>query len=133
MSSHYWGDEDFDWIGLNYVVNYIDKNLKRWGRVGVRQTKEKWGNLRCYCSLGWNSLLSITHPGWTHYKPYPKWLRKLDIFYLSKIIPILFNWALEPYHCWLYRKLYSNMVKKFPHLREEIICCADYPKLLKGL
>jgi hypothetical protein len=34
---------------------------------------------------------------------------------------------------WLYRKLYSDMVKKFPHLKEEIVCCADYDELLIGL
>lgn len=135
MPTHYWGEEDFDWAGLDWCVNYLDTNLKRWGRINVRQTKEKWGCIRCYLSLGWSSLFSITHPGWVSYKVagYPKWLITFDIYYLSRVIPFLFNWFILPYHKWLYRKLYSDCVKKYPHLRQEILCCADFRELLKGL
>ena len=129
---HSWGDKNVDWQGLNECVNYLDKNLRRWGRINVRQTKEKFGTLRCYCSLGWTCLLNITHPGYIHYRPYPKWLRTFDIFVLSRIIPYL-NFIILPYHKWLYRKLYADMVTKYPHLRKEILCCADYRELLIDL
>lgn len=43
------------------------------------------------------------------------------------------DYLLIPYQEWLYRKLYKDMVKKFPHLREEILCMADFPELLMGL
>lgn len=134
MVKHDWSDEDFDWKGLNWCVEYLDKNLRKWGRINVRQVKEKYGQLRCYCSLGWSSLFSITHPGWCSYKVagYPKWLTTLDIFYLSRIIPYL-NYIILPYHKFLYRKLYKDCVKKYPHLREEILCAADYHELLKDL
>jgi len=129
---HVWGD-DIDWDGLNFAIEYIGVNLKRWGRVAVRDYKEKFGCCRVYCSFGFNNLLNITHPGYTGYWVYPKWLMTFDIFVLSRIIPFLFNWWLVPYQTWLYRKLYSDMVKKFPHLKEEIVRCADYDELLKGI
>ena len=131
---HTWGEENFDWEGLDWCVNYLDTNLRRWGRVNVLQTKEKFGCLRCYCSLGWACLFNITHPGWVSYKVagYPTWLMDFDIFVLSKIIPYL-NYIILPYHKWLYRKLYANMIKKYPHLRKEILCTADFSLLLQGL
>lgn len=132
MSIHYYGEEDYDWDGLYWCVEYLGKNLRRWGRINVRQTKEKYGTLRCYCSLGWYCLLNITHPGYSAYWVYPKWLMTFDIFVLSKIVPYL-NYIVLPYHKWLYRKLYKDCVKKFPHLRNEILCCADYHELLKDL
>jgi len=132
MAYHQWGEEDCDWAGLDWCVNYLAKNLRRWGRVGVRQTKEKFGSLRCYLSLGWSQLHSITHPGHC-FSRYPKWLWSLDIKYGTVIIPFLFNWFILPYHKWLYRKLYSDCVKRYPHLHDEILCAADFPQLLKEL
>jgi hypothetical protein len=132
MVEHLWGEDNFDWDGLDFAIEYIGVNLKRWGRVAVRDYKEKWGCARIYCSFGFNSLHSITHPGHC-FSRYPKWLWNIDCLYLSRIIPFLFNWWLVPYQTWLYRKLYSDMVKTFPHLKEEIVCCADYDELLIGL
>jgi len=131
---HDWGEENFDWNGLNKCVRYLGINLRRWGRVSVSTYKEKYGTCRIYCTLGWRNLFSITHPGWVSYKVagYPQWLIIFDIYVLSRIIPYL-NYIIVPYQKWLYRKLYSDCVKKYPHLREEIVCCADYPELLKGL
>jgi len=131
---HVWGDSGVDWEGINKCAEYIGLNLRKWGRVGVRDYKEKYGTVRVYCSLGWRSLFSITHPGWVSYKVagYPKWLMAFDIYVLSRIIPYL-NYIIVPYHKWLYRKLYKNCVKKYPHLREEILACADFDELLKDL
>jgi|SRR6185295_3226810 len=128
---HTWDEEDFDWKGLNEAIEYIALNLKRWGRISVRDYKEKWGTARIYCSLGWYQLHSITHPGHC-YSRYPQWLWTFDIYCLSKVVRLL-NFVVLPYHKWLYRKLYSNAVKKWPLLRWEILCCADYDDLLKGL
>jgi len=129
---HSWGDKNIDWKGINDAAEYIGTNLRKWGRVEVRQYKEKYGTVRVYCSFGWSCLLSITHPGYCHY-PYPKWLVTLDIYVFSKIIPSLCNWLVIPLQTWLYRKLYADMVKKYPHLREEILCAADWEEFLKGL
>jgi hypothetical protein len=128
---HMWGDEDFDWKGLDQAIRFIDTNLVRWGRISVRQSKEKYGTARIYCSLGWHQFHSITHPR-SVFNRYPRWLWDLDCKYGSKIVRFLFGWVVN-YHCWLYRKVYSLAVKKWPHLKEEILCCADYDELLKGL
>ena len=128
---HYWGD-DFDWKGLNHAIDMIAIPLKRWGRVNVVQYKEKFGEARIYCSMGWNQLHCITHPGHC-YSRYPKWLWTLDCKYGSKVVPVLFNWFIIPYHKWLYRYLYKMAVKKFPHIYDEIVDACDYPELLKGI
>lgn len=124
---HFWGDGDFDWVGLDDSISMIAKNLKR-ARVNVRDYKEKYGTCRIYCSLGWYSLHDITHPGYVCYR-YPKWLVHLDIYYLSKIVKLL-NWIVVPIHKWVYKNAYKKAVKKYPHLIEEICCCADYVDLL---
>lgn len=33
----------------------------------------------------------------------------------------------------VYRASYLEAVKKWPHLKEEILCCADYDELLGGI
>ena len=132
LKMHDWSDKDVDWKGISDSARYIGVNLRRWGRVDVRQYKEKFGTVRVYCSLGWGQFQSITHPGHM-FRRYPEWLWKLDCRIGSKIIPFLFNWIIMPYHKWLYRKLYKDMVKKYPHLREEILLMADYDELLKDI
>ena len=71
MSHHDWSDETFDWKGLNEAVDFLDKNLRRFGHIAVRQSKEKFGTARIYCSLGFSQLHDITHPGYV-YSRYPK-------------------------------------------------------------
>lgn len=129
---HEWGDKTFDWDGLDAAINFIDTNLVRWGRINVRQSKEKWGCARVYCTFGWYQFHSITHPR-SCFNRYPKWLWWLDCVYGSKICKVLFNWWVIPYHCWLYRTVYWLACKKWPHLKTEICCCADYDELLEGL
>lgn len=130
---HSYGDEGVDWDGICNAANYIGQNLIRWGRVSVFTYKEKFGTVRVYCGgLGWYQFHSITHPGHA-FNRYPKWLSKLDDKIGTKIVPFLFNWIVIPYHKWLYKKLYQDMVKKHPHLREEILCVADYRELLEGI
>jgi hypothetical protein len=134
MATHQWGDPNFDWSGLDLCISYIGNNLRRWGRVNVTQMKEKFGECRIYCSLGWHSLFSITHPGWVSYKiaGYPNWLMTFDIFVLSRIVSYL-NFIILPYHKFLYHKLYSDCVKKYPHLHDEILDASDFPELLENL
>ena len=131
MTMHNWGD-DFDWTGLDRAISFIEDNLVRWGRVNVLQAKEKFGTARIYCSLGFGQIHSITHPRYVRSR-YPKWLWKLDCSYGPKIMKLLFNWWVVPYHKWLYRFVYKMAVRKWPHLKEEILCCADFRELLKGL
>lgn len=127
---HDWSEKDFDWKGLDEAIYYLQKNLLK-GRIQVRQAKEKFGQARIYCNLGLYQFHCITHPGHC-FSRYPKWLWKWDCVVGTKIVRC-FNWLVIPFHKWLYRKVYSNAVKKWPHLKEEILCCADYDELLKGL
>lgn len=128
---HDWSEKDFDWKGLDDAIRFIDFWLVFLGRINVRQSKEKFGTARIYCSLGWHQFHSITHPR-SAFNRYPKWLWKWDCDYGSKIVKFLFCWVVQ-YHAWLYRTVYWIAVRRWKHLREEILCCADYDELLKGL
>lgn len=128
---HRWGDGFPYFAEVGQAAYEIGEFLRKWGRVSVRDTKEKYGTVRVYLSLGWYQLHSFTHPGYC-YSQYPGWLWKLDVFYFSKIFSKL-NYIVVPFHVWLYKLAYKRALKKYPFIREEILCCADYPKLLKGL
>lgn len=131
---HDWGDKDpkIDWPGISDAAEFIATSLRKWGRVGVRDWKEKYGTVRVYCSLGWYSLHDITHPGhvWIRYARgslmwylnWAKWMR-----------PVMraINWVVVPYHVWLYKYTYGLALKKWPHLRAEILHGADFSELLE--
>jgi len=128
---HAWGDEDVDWRGINEAARYIGQGLAKWGRISVRQYKEKWGTVRVYCGLGWFNFHSITHPGYV-YNRYPKWLSKIDYAIGVPIMKVL-NGLVVPIQKRIYRKIYANAVAKWPHLSKEILCAADYHELLEGI
>lgn len=128
---HTWGEEGVDWEGIGEAARFIAEYLLRWGRVNVRDWKEKFGTVRVYCSLGWCQIHSITHPRYL-YSQYPGWLWKLDVYHGYKITRLV-NWFIVPYHKWLYRRAYRLAVEKWPHLTAEILNGADYHELLKGL
>lgn len=128
---HDWSEKHFDWKGLNDAGHYIETNLLRWGRVNIRDVKEKYGTLRIYLSFGWHQLHSFTHPRYI-YSRYPQWLWILDCLYFSKFFRLL-NFIIVPYHQFLYRFFYKKAVEKWPHLTAEILCCADYDELLEGV
>lgn len=132
MVYHNWGDDDVDWKGIGESARYIATNLKRWGRVGVRDYKEKYGTVRIYLSIGWESLFSVTHPGYV-YSRYPKWLWSFCCSKYSRWIFRQINRVVVPYHIFLYRYFYRQAVKKWPHLTEEILCAADFYELLEDL
>lgn len=125
---HSWGDEGVDWQGISDAAEFIGRNLRKWGRVNVTQYKEKYGTVRVYCSLGWHQVHCITHPGYA-YSQYPNWLWYLDCLYLSRIVRYL-NWLIIPVHKYMYTWFYGRALRKWPHLRLEILSGADYPELL---
>lgn len=107
--------------------------LLKWGRVPVRDFKEKYGTVRVYCSLGWNSLHNIFYPGYAYYQ-FPDWLRNLDIYHGDKILRCTgFGLVSFHFHKFLYRLAYKRALKKYPTIRENIIGSADWPEFLKGL
>lgn len=128
---HDWSEKDVDWAGISEAAEYIGLGLRKWGRMEVRDYKEKYGTVRVYCSFGWQSLHSVTHPGWA----YIQYKRNSLLWFLEwnrvvrKCIQSL-NCLVIPFHVWLYRKFYRNAIRKWPHLRLEILSGADYSKLL---
>jgi hypothetical protein len=128
---HSWGDDFPYFREVGEAADYIGLFLIRWGRVNVRQTKEKWGMACVYCDFGWHQLHSITHPGYA-FCQYPKWLWHLDIDVLSNAVSRL-NFIVVPFHKWLYRIAYKRAVQKFPYIQEEILRGADWSELLEGL
>ena len=133
---HDWKDKDVDWNGIDAAAHYIGAGLRRWGRVDVQQYKEKFGTVRVYCSLGLLWWPQITHPG-SIYTPWPRWLDFIS-FPISRWNPFgaarrFANLGVLPFHKWLYRRYYRRAVARWPHLRREILCAADYSYLLRGL
>jgi len=127
---HSWGDGFAYFNDVENAASYIGDFLRKWGRVGVRQTKEKYGTVRVYCGLGWSQLHSITHPGHC-FGRYPQWLWSLDCLYLSKVVRLL-NFIVVPYHKWLYNKAYQNAIMIWPHIKEEILVDADWAEFIEG-
>jgi hypothetical protein len=132
---HYWGAEDFRWDRLDDAIRFLDTNLVRWGRINVRQSKEKFGEARVYCDMGFSSgIYWFLYPGRVYYRGY-KWAKRIPgwayftPFWVCKAI----NKILVPYQCWVYRKTYARAVRKWPDLAKEILGAADYDKLLEGL
>lgn len=92
-------------------------------------------------TLSWKgtSLVSMIADGL--YKPVDfisTMLWSLDCRYGSKFIawkPIsrCIITPMVKWQCFIYRRAYKLAVRKWPNLREEITCAADYSELLKGL
>lgn len=128
---HQWGDETVDWGGINAAAEYIGEGLRFW-RVDIRDWKEKFGEVRIYCSLGLTWWPQLTHPGHV----YNRWPRRLDfIVYPGRWSPFswglrLANLAVVPFHVWLYRRYYRKARERWPHLAQEIYRGCDYHELL---
>lgn len=124
---HNWGDESVDWDGINAAAKYIYMYLKRW-RVPVRDFKEKYGTVRVYCSLHWERgwlLMHLLRPGHMFWR-FPRWLRTVDYWFPTHWL----NAILVPFYKFLYTRAYGNALRKWPHLRSEILQGADYSELL---
>lgn len=128
---HHWGDGFKYFSDVDEAAFEIGQFLRRYARMSVTQTKEKYGTARVYCHFGWSQMFSITHPGYV-WSRYPQWLWKFDVYYISKIIQPL-NLVVVPFHRFMYTLAYRLAIKKYPHIREEILGGADYPELLEKL
>lgn len=122
---HVWGDENVDWDGINEAALYIGTTLIRYGRVPVTDMKEKWGTVRVYLTFGWWTLYTVIRPNYMWVPKHLKWANKIPMHWL--------NFIIVPLQMKLYRIVYKRAIKKWPHLKEEIISDADYPELLEGL
>lgn len=130
MTHHSWGEENVDWAGIEDAAQFIGEWLIRWVRLPVSQVKEKFGTARVYCSFGWSSFYSIWRP---HYFWVPKWYPwTLDLRISPWVLPLL-NRIIVPIQQAAYRHRYKAAIKKWPHLKDEILHGADWPDLLEGL
>jgi hypothetical protein len=128
---HSWGEENVDWEGISDAAYYIGGWLRKWGRMSVSDMKEKYGTVRVYTSFGWYSAHQLTHPGYAYHQ-WPKWLRPLDYYVLSRVISVL-NPVVVPIHKAMYRYRYKQALRRWPHLAGEILMGADWTELLLGL
>lgn len=128
---HTWGNKDVDWKGIDDVATYLATFCRRWGRLGG-QTKEKFGTVRFYASFGWISLHTLVYPGYV-YSQFPKWLWDLDCYYIAPVLQFLFTRPFIKWQHYIYKEAYKNALRNWPHLREEILRCADWPELLEGV
>lgn len=118
---HDWSDKKVDWNGISDAAEYIGLSLRKWGRVSVTDYKEKYGTVRIYCRFGWYQIHDITHPGY-HYiqwRPIGHWHT-----------PSILNYLVVPLQTRFYTYLYGRAIRKWPHLRKEILYGADYPEFL---
>jgi hypothetical protein len=122
---HYWGDGFKYFSEVCQAAEEIETFCRKWGRIGVLQSKEKYGTVRVYCQFGWVQLNELVYPGY-HYLQSPKWLMGL---YLPKFISNLgFIWQK-----FIYTQAYKRALKRYPMIIEEILHCPDYPEFLKHL
>ena len=133
---HMWGDwpdELFAQVGA--AADYIGDFCVRWGRINVRQTKEKYGTARVYCSLGgYASLHGLLFPNYVYkHRRFPDWLWKLDTYYLSKVFSLFTKYGFGKWQILVYKEAYRRAIKKYPMIKAEILCGADYDELLEHL
>lgn len=127
---HNWGDDGVDWEGINNAAQFIADYCRRWARLGGT-SKEKYGTVRFYASFRSLSLHDIVYPGY-HWYQWPMWARRIDDLFEATLGRLL----RKPWAWWqrrIYRQAYQKAVLRWPHLRQEILCCADYDELLESL
>ena len=119
--------------GVYNAAEFIGTNL-RWWRVPVRDYKEKWYTVRVYLTMGWHDLHDVCYPGYAYIQfKRDGLLWKLSFSSHMKPLFNIINIGLVPLHRLLYRRAYRLAIKKWPQLRTNILACADYSELLKGL
>jgi hypothetical protein len=130
MVSHYWGDSGVDWKGINDAADYLSGYCARWGRFDG-QAKEKYGCVRFYVDIGWFSLLTLLFP---YYIPrwVPRWVTTVDYRVVQPVLDYLFGGLIRRWQKFIYIRAYKNAMKKWPHLRGEILAHADYPEWIPG-
>jgi hypothetical protein len=125
---HYWGDNDFSdemFAQVGQAADYIGTFLRKWGRVHVSCTKEKYGTARVYCSFGIYNVNTLVYPGY-HYIQKPTWLMHLRLPEWKWLQVGIAN-----YQLWLYNLAYNKAFKKFPLVQKEIYYGADYSEFIQ--
>ena len=124
---HNWGDEDVDWEGINDAGYFIADYLSKYGRIHIGDVKEKWGEVRVSCYFGHWDLYTLLYPKRYQVRGPLKFMTNIRV---PKFVNDLF---IVPYQRLLYRRAYRLAIRRWPHLREEILGGADWDELLIGL
>lgn len=113
---------------LEQIAHEIGQYCRRYGRIQVTQTKEKYGSVRVYCGFGSYGLHGLIYPGYA-YSQFPKWLWNLDCTY-GNYITRYFDTIIVPWQKFIYRRAYWKQIKKYPHLFDEITGSMDWDDVL---
>lgn len=130
---HIWGEKDNQGRDIcsrvDDAAQYIANIMRKYGRLFVSQSKEKFGTVRIYMYSSF-SFHQLIWPGyhWIH----RWWPTRVDDF-LIDTLSFIINPIWDKWFKFWYRFAYKQGLKKYPDLREEILCSADYPELLKDL
>lgn len=121
--SHEWGDEAFDWKGLDDAGYYIQSNCRRWARLGI-WTKEKYGTLRVNTTCAyWNywPLQSLFYPGHAYYR-WSRWMIGGIEYPLAKVLMFLrITRLVNRYQRAVLKYFWKRAAKKWPHISKEIL------------
>lgn len=128
-------EEDEIEIRCEAIARFIGDFIARWGRLSVRQTKEKYGTVRVYCGFGYYSLYGLLFPRYVYkHRLFPKWLWSFDIWYISPVLQyILPKLGSYKYQVFIYKLAYRIAVKRNPDIKDRILRSADYNELLKEI
>jgi len=121
---HIWGDESFDWDSLNQACVYLEKNCRRWARMGI-WTKEKYGTMRvsttCAYFTEYDFLYHIFYPGHAFYC-WPKWFRAYIDWPIGKVLRALGIVRLvQRYQTATLKFFWKRAAAKWPHISKEIL------------
>ena len=111
-------------LDLDMIAAEIGDNLSRYGRIHVSQTKEKYGEIRVYCSFGHYNLYGVVWPQHNFYEKGWRWMARIKI-------PSLVNYLTVPYQQWVYSRVYAAALAKYPEARYPILAGADWSELLE--
>lgn len=128
MVEHMWGEEGVDWQAINDAASWMPYFMRKWGRFTVHG-KEKYGVVRLeFLYMGFN-LHKLIFPDYIfRHRLFPEWLWNIDqcLEYRTPVYKYLFNWWLVPYQVWIYKLAYKKAVKKWPHIKKEIMSEYDW-------
>lgn len=128
---HSWGGPFPYFAEVGEAADEIGDFCAKWGRIGVRQTKEKYGTARVYCSFGAWGFHSLIYPKYV-YSQFPDWLWKLDCRIGTKILSP-FQKVIIKYQIFIYKLAYKKALEKYPFIKDEILGGADWHELLTHL
>lgn len=138
---HLWGDDSFDWKGLDDCIHLFYVYCNTYGRIGFN-IKEKYGTMRLDGIPFINNLHSLIWPGYHYtqwdffgyYKKYPKirtLMSKIDYYW----VPTFLKYTGLGKVLFAYQRLIFNIctlkcVNKYPHLKDEIMDELEFKELL---